>query len=89
MPSLYDLEQQIMETWNITSDLKTITEAIVENELSKDQISNMLIGLTELYEIKFDKMFRTFDAACFPQGDHTIYSQEWTGDDQLDLFSIR
>jgi hypothetical protein len=89
MPSLYDLEEQIMGTWNITSDLKTITEAIVENELSKDQIANMLIGLTELYEIKFDKMFRTFDAACFPQGDHTIFSEEVTVDDQLDLFACR
>jgi hypothetical protein len=96
MSSLYDLEQEIMHVWSITTDIDTISEAVVENDLSKDQIANMLIGLSQLYNLKFEKLFRTFDSACFPNSDGIIYSQEWTEDDQedrtgvtMDLFNMQ
>lgn len=58
----FELEQQIMECWNITTDLKAITEAVLDGPgLTDDQLSNMLIGLEQLYNIKFDKLFRLFE----------------------------
>lgn len=57
----FDLEQDIMSCWNLTSDLDTLFEEVVEGELTKDQISNVLLGLSQLYEIKFNKCFRTFE----------------------------
>jgi hypothetical protein len=29
--------------------------------MSPDQIANALMGMQELYEIRFDKLFRTFE----------------------------
>lgn len=59
----FDLEQSIMECWNIKEDLDVLLEAVIENEnFTKDQISNVLLGLVELYDLKFDKCFRNFEA---------------------------
>lgn len=57
----FDLEQQIMDCWRITDDMKILTEEVIEGDFSKDQIANVLIGLEQLYTLKFDKMFRTFE----------------------------
>jgi hypothetical protein len=57
----FDYEQQIMSCWNITSDLKDLSEEILEGDLSKDQIGNVLIGLEQLYNVRFNKLFRIFE----------------------------
>jgi hypothetical protein len=57
----FDFEQQIMNCWNVTTDLKDLTEEVIEGNLSKDQISNVLMGLEQLYQIRFDKLFRMFE----------------------------
>jgi hypothetical protein len=57
----FDLEQQIMECWNVTSDIKTLAEGVLETDISKDQVANVLIGMEELYNIRFDKLFRTYE----------------------------
>jgi hypothetical protein len=56
-----EMETQIMSCWNITSDLKDLTEGVLEYDMSPDQIANALMGIQELYEIRFDKLFRTFE----------------------------
>jgi hypothetical protein len=62
MSDQFDLEQGILSCWNITSDLDVLLEEIIEGDLTKDQISNVVLGLHQLYEIKFSKTFRTFEA---------------------------
>jgi hypothetical protein len=59
--SRFDLEQQIMDCWHIIDDVKILNEYILESDLTKDQISNALLGLEEIYQMKFDKLFRTFE----------------------------
>ena len=61
MSTVYDLEQQIMECWRVTDDMKILTEEVMEGDFSKDQICNVLIGLEQLYAIKFNKLFRTYE----------------------------
>lgn len=66
MKTRFDLEQEIMECWNITSDIQDIYRYVMEgdSELStvqRDKVANMLLGLSELYELKFNKTFRTFE----------------------------
>jgi hypothetical protein len=59
----FDLEQSIMDCWDITEDLDTLLEAVIEHpDFDKDKISNVLMGVTELYNLKFDKCFRNFEA---------------------------
>ena len=57
----FDFEQQIMSCWNITSDLKDLSEEVLEGDMSKDQITNVLIGMEQLYQIRFNKLFRQFE----------------------------
>lgn len=63
-PTRFDLEQQIMECWNVTSDLRHVCEYLLDAPLEanrEDKIANMLLGMEDLYNHKFDKMFRTFE----------------------------
>jgi hypothetical protein len=60
----FDFEQQIMACWNVTSDIKTVTEYLLDAPLEadrEDKIANMLLGIEALYEAKFDKLFRQFE----------------------------
>ena len=57
----FDLEQQILDCWTITSQIDTLLEGVLEHEITRDQIANVLMGLKDLYDIKFDKTFRTFE----------------------------
>lgn len=64
MKDRFDLEQQILECWNVTNDIKHVTEYVLDAPLEpnrEDKISNMLIGIEELYNLKFQKLFETFE----------------------------
>ena len=61
MNDRFDLEQQIMACWNVTSDIETLFEGVVESDMTHDQIANILLGMKQLYELKFDKLFNTFE----------------------------
>jgi hypothetical protein len=57
----FDLEQQILQCWNICDELKLLNELVLEKDLSKDDISNIVMGLETLYQHKFDKCFQLFE----------------------------
>lgn len=58
----FDLEQHILKCWNITEEIKLLNENVLENDnFTKDDISNYLLGLETIYEAKFDKLFLTFE----------------------------
>ena len=57
MSDRFDFEQQIMDCWGITKDIETLTQGVLEHEMNTDQISNVLIGMSQLYDLKFQIMF--------------------------------
>ena len=60
----FDLEQQILECWNVTTDLRRVTEYLLDAPLEpnrEDKIANMLVGMEALYEVKFERCFRTYE----------------------------
>lgn len=60
----FEFEQQIMECWNVTSDIKTVSKYLMDAPLEtgrEDKIANMLIGIEALYNAKFDELFRQFE----------------------------
>lgn len=61
MTDRFDLEQQILECWRVTTDVEEVCEAVMERDLSTDDISNALIGIKALYDIKFEKLWATFE----------------------------
>jgi hypothetical protein len=60
----FDLEQQIMECWQVVTDLDNVFEECCESEygsMTQDRMANITHGMKELYDIKFNKLFRTFE----------------------------
>ena len=57
----FDLEQQIMHCWSVCEDLETLAEGVIEHNLTNDQIVNVLVGMQQLYQLKFEKCFLTFE----------------------------
>jgi len=58
----FDMEQQIMTCWNICEDLDTVMEGVLEGDMNQDRISNVLLGMKELYHLKFEKLWLQFEA---------------------------
>ncbi len=64
----FDLEQQIMDCWGIVEDLDTLFEATLDKSLDRDKIANILLGMKDLYHLKFEKTFNTFEE-CIRNGE--------------------
>jgi hypothetical protein len=49
-----------MQCWGVTDDIEMIyhTESLYQDE---DKMMNVLLGLHELYNIRFQRMFDTFE----------------------------
>lgn len=56
----FTLEDQIMECWGVVDDLDMVysTEALYEDQ---DRMMNVLLGMQELYRIRFHRLFLTFE----------------------------
>lgn len=59
MSKRFDLEQEILRCWSIIDDLKVLADTW--DQLTEDQKQNILLGLMELYELKFNICFNTFE----------------------------
>jgi hypothetical protein len=62
----FELEQQILNCWSIIDDIQVLQTVIESNSDSidpkvNDIISNYLLGLTSIYQHKFERMFGTFE----------------------------
>jgi len=59
----FDLEQDIMACWNVKEDLEMLLEELMENEkFTRDDAANIVLGLSTLYDARFRKLFRDFEA---------------------------
>lgn len=61
MLTRFDLEEQIMECWNVVKDIETLYSIEDIRDLDHDERMNILIGLSSLYQIKFERLFNTFE----------------------------
>lgn len=63
MKNRFDFEQEFLSCWNITSDLRILLEECESLEDSKvsDYISNIILGLESVYEMRFNKAWETFE----------------------------
>ena len=60
---IHDLEQPIMDCWNICEDLKTVYTQLCdgEREPTIDEITNALMGMQQLYQWKFEQLFHKYE----------------------------
>lgn len=61
MSDRFDLEQQIMNCWNVVDDIKMVQAMNDLRALSEDEMANALLGLQTLYQMKFEVLFNTFE----------------------------
>lgn len=68
---IFDLEQQIMNAWNVVDDIEMLYKAVGDSEEfadlegeQLDKIMNVLLGLSSLYALKFETCFKTFEGVC-------------------------
>ena len=64
----FELEQSILNCWNITDELNLLYESIIDNnrgEMTPDKIANILLGMKELYNLKFEKCFEDFEGTIY------------------------
>ncbi len=65
MSTRFDLEQKILGCWSIVDDLETFLNHY--DNLTEDQRQNILIGLKDLYTLKFQECFDVFEKTlCQP-----------------------
>jgi hypothetical protein len=71
MVTRFELEQDIMNCWQVTDDLDVLYNRLMEDptidrvledpSMNRDKLANILLGMKELYHIKFEKCFNTFE----------------------------
>ena len=60
----FNLEAEIMTVWNTKDDLESITSHMMDapdGTMTEDQLTNVLIGLSELHDIRCKKLFNVFE----------------------------
>lgn len=69
--NIFDLEQGIMSCWGMVDDVKEVNAYVGDSDFFKgmapeheDKLMNLLLGLTELYQIKFERTFGIFQKHC-------------------------
>ena len=57
----FDLEQHILKCWNITDDLDVLSKAVRDVDFDVGETADILLGMRQLYEIKFSNLFGCFE----------------------------
>jgi hypothetical protein len=56
----FTLEDRIMECWGVVDDIDMVysNEDLYQDE---DRMMNVLLGMQELYRLRFERLFQTFE----------------------------
>ena len=81
----FNLEEEIQNVWQTKDDLNAIAERHYDDPdgpMTADELSNVLIGLSELHETRMKKLWRVFETMV--QQKNSFLSEEHTMADVLD-----
>jgi hypothetical protein len=59
MTHRFDLEQNIMQCWNVCDDIQLYLD--MHDNMDEDQRMNYLIGLKQMYQMKFERLWDNFE----------------------------
>jgi len=62
MTTRFDLEQNIMQCWNVCEEIQLFLD--MYESMDEDQRLNYLIGLKQMYQLKFEKTWGIFEEVC-------------------------
>ena len=55
------LEDQIQSCWNTKDDLDVLMSHVVNKEMSEDELQNAIIGISQLHEMRCQRLWDTFN----------------------------
>jgi hypothetical protein len=55
----FDLEDQISSLFSVSDDLVLLSNSVLEDTISKDEIANILIGLSGIVNLRRNQLFDT------------------------------
>ena len=60
---IFDLEEQMLAFANVTADIDLVVKHLIDRqkECTEDDVMNKFMAIKDLYEIKFQQMWDTFD----------------------------
>ena len=59
MTDRFELEQNVMQCWNVCEDIQLMLDSW--DSLSEDDKKNYLVGLKQMYQMKFERLQNTFE----------------------------
>ena len=69
--AIFKLEQQILACWTVVDDVEMVTKHFVDSPDWQDMdpalcdaLINKYFAIKDLYQLKFDVLFQTFDELC-------------------------
>ncbi len=65
MSARFDLEQGILQAWNVCDDIQLLLDQW--EGMDEDQKQNYLIGLQQMYQMKFERLWDTFELSLREQ----------------------
>lgn len=60
---MYELESHIMSCWAVVDDIKGLFKLYDLREVDEDEVQNYLLGLSTIYQAKFEHLFNVFEQA--------------------------
>lgn len=75
MKDRFDIENEIMSIYSFSTNLRDISNAILEEELTVDETANVLEGVAVLLDIHAKKMY---DTMC-----EAFSLNEWNGEQDV------
>ncbi len=62
MTDRFDVEQNIMPCWSVCEDIQLYLD--MYDRMDEDHRMNYLIGLKQLYQLKFERLVESFEELC-------------------------
>lgn len=68
---IFDLEQQLLDCWGVTEDISMVNNWFMDDpqwegmdSKLQDAMMNKFSAIQELYELKFNRVWNTFEEVC-------------------------
>jgi len=91
---IFDLEQQLLECWKVTDEINLVTQHFIDSPdwddshfspKACDAMMNKYFAIKELYELKFQQLWDTFEDVCKEYHHRSKLAQmdreDWSFDD--------
>lgn len=59
MRDRFDLEEQLLACWQVVDDIQILQKSY--DKMDDDSRTNLLQGLVELYKLKFERVWSTYE----------------------------